>query len=82
MRLLSRGIDRGLVMDSIDTYELIEEYPGDKYLPSYLVLARREDDRVHILFAADVACDNVRVVTVYRPDPDEWDEQLKRRRSR
>jgi hypothetical protein len=49
----------------------------DVPLPSYLVIAA---DSFHILFAVDVAEDNLRVVTAYRPDPGEWEKDLKTRR--
>jgi hypothetical protein len=62
------------------SYELVESYPDDKYLPSYLLLARPEGDAIHILFAVDVVGDNVRVVTAYRPSPDEWIDEFKTRR--
>src|SRR3972149_1731607 len=68
MRLAGRFIPRNAVLASVDTYELVEAYPDDKYLPSYLLLARLEADAFHVLFAADVEGDNVRVVTSYRPD--------------
>jgi hypothetical protein len=32
--------------------------------------------------AADVEGGNIRVVTLYTPDPDEWDEGLRFRRTR
>jgi len=63
-----------------DNYEIVEAYPKDKYLPSYLVLARYDRDIFHVLFAADVDGDNVRVVTAYRPTKEEWCEDLKTRR--
>jgi hypothetical protein len=59
------------------SFELVESYPDDKYLPSYLILA---GDTFHVLFAADTANDHVRVVTAYRPDPDEWEQGFRTRR--
>jgi len=35
-----------------------------------------------MLFAVDVQGDNVRVVTSYRPDRGEWQEDMKTRRPR
>ena len=58
----------------------MEAYPDDKYLPSYLVLAATPGNAFHVLFAADVAGDNVRVVTSYRPSPNEWESDMKTRR--
>jgi hypothetical protein len=50
-------------------------------LPSYLVRAAAGSGTCHVLFAADVDGDNVRVVTTYRPNLDDWEEDLKTRRS-
>lgn len=80
MRLAGRFISRKAILASVDTYELVEAYPDDKYLPSYLLLARQGSEVFHLLFAADVEEGNVRVVTSYRPDPREWDPEMKRRR--
>lgn len=77
MRLERRHITRDDILGAVDTYAIVESYPEDKYLPSYLVLA----NDFHVLFAADVGGDNVRVVTAYRPDPDEWESDLRKRRS-
>jgi Domain of unknown function (DUF4258) len=83
MRLAGRFIPRETILAAVATYELVESYPDDKYLPSYLLLARHVGEAFHVLFAVDVEGDNVRVVTAYRPDPAEWQPDLKtRRRSR
>jgi len=39
MRMEGRFIPRQIILDSVEYYEIIEEYPMDKYLPSYLVFA-------------------------------------------
>jgi hypothetical protein len=80
MRLAGRFIPRETILAAAATYELVEAYPDDKYLPSYLILARHGTDAFHVLFAADVKSDNVRVVTSYRPDSGEWQPDLKTRR--
>jgi Domain of unknown function (DUF4258) len=81
MRLQGRYIPRQAVIDAVDTYQLVEAYPADKHLPSYLVLARDGNDAFHLLFAIDLEGDNVRVVTAYRPSMDEWEADLKTRRT-
>ncbi|MBW6469510.1 MAG: DUF4258 domain-containing protein [Anaerosomatales bacterium] len=81
MRLAHRLVTRGEIHESAESYELIEAYPDDKYLPSYLVLAQGASDPLHVLFAIDRAGDNVRVVTAYRPNPDEWAPDFKTRRA-
>ena len=80
MRLRKRYIPREVILDAVGSFEIIESYPEDKYLPSYLVYAETETLIFHVLFATDVPGHNVRVVTAYRPNPAEWSEDLKRRR--
>jgi hypothetical protein len=82
MRLAGRFIARETILASMGTYELVEAYPDDKYLPSYLILARHGPEAFHVLFATDVEGDNVRVVTSYHPDPGEWQADFKARRPR
>ena len=82
MRLQGRHITRETILDAVDTYKLVESYPQDKYLPSYLVLAHDGSEAFHVLFATDVAEENVRVVTAYRPSTDEWEGEGKTRRTR
>jgi hypothetical protein len=82
MRLPGRFISRQHILDAVDMYEVIESYPEDKYLPSYLVSAELGGEVFHILFAVDVPAEHVRVVTAYRPDPEAWEvDQKTRRRS-
>ncbi len=80
MRLAGRHVSRRDIYDATDTYELVETYPDDKYLPSYLVQASTAGNAFHVLFAADVEDDNVRIVTAYRPDLNHWESDLKTRR--
>ena len=80
MRLQGRFISRQQILDAVDTYEIIESYLGDKYLPSYLVYATVEDEVFHVLFAVDVPAEQARVITAYRLDPEAWEADQKTRR--
>jgi hypothetical protein len=80
MRMRDRFIAREQILGAVASYEIIESNPNDKYLPSYLVHAAVGDRVFHVLFATDAEGDNVRVVTAYRPDPLEWEADLKSRR--
>ena len=80
MRIAGRHITRDDILQAIDTYEVIESYPDDKYLPSYLLLSSSAGLGFHALFAVDIAGNNVRIVTAYRPDPAEWEAGLRTRR--
>ena len=79
MRLVQRSIPRAWVLYSVENYVLIESYPDDKYLPSYLVWSKYNDEIFHILFGVDVEEQNVRIVTAYRPDPFVWTKNLRER---
>jgi len=79
MRMENRFISRRMVLDSAKSYEIIESYPVDKYLPSHLVCATHGSDIFHVLFAVDVSNNNVRVVTAYQPDKAKWSDDMKRR---
>jgi hypothetical protein len=79
MRLEQRHIMRTDILDAVETYEIVEAYPDDKYLPSYLIVSA---ETFHVLFAVDILGDNVRVVTAYRPTWADWMPDLRTRRSR
>lgn len=81
MRLKGRFIPREAILSSVDTYEIIEEYLEDKYLPSYLVYVEYRGQIVHIQIATDLENDNVTIVTVYKPSPDKWEKDFKTRRT-
>lgn len=81
LRLQQRVLAVETVLGSVDTFEVIEQYPADKYLPSYLVRAVDPNGRVfHLQAAVDVQDENIRIVTTYIPDPGEWDADLRIRR--
>ncbi len=82
MRLRRRYVPREAILESTNAYEIIESYPEDKYLPSYLVYSKHQERVFHALFAADVEGANVRVVTAYEPDLQKWEEDFKTRRAK
>ena len=79
LRLQGRFVTRQTILDAVDSYEIVEFYPDDKYLPSYLLLGRVSGDSIHVLFAADVLDDNVRVIN--RPSLKEWEADFKTRKT-
>lgn len=81
MRLRQRALTAEVLLRSVSTLEIVESYPEDKYLPSFLVRGECEGSVFHAQIATDVEGDNVRVVTIYVPDPDEWDEGFRVRRA-
>ncbi len=82
MRLRERFIPRKAILASVDSYEIIEEYPDDKYLPSYLIYAEYEGEVFHIHIATDMDNNNIRIVTAYKPTIDKWEKDFKTRRKK
>lgn len=80
MRMSERHITRQQILDAVDSLEIIESYPQDKYLPSYLLYAKSTEGVFHILFATDCDGNNVRVITAYRPAMGEWNDHFRTRR--
>ncbi|HEX9842240.1 MAG TPA: DUF4258 domain-containing protein [bacterium] len=80
MRLGERAITRAMVLQATDRYEIVEAYPDTRFLPAYLLLGRAGADALHVVMAVDVEGDTVRIVTAYRPDPAQWEDDLKTRR--
>lgn len=81
MRMKDRFISREMILESARHYEILESYPDDKYLPSYLIYARYQDTVFHILFAVDLANDNVRIITAYYPHANQWERNFRRRKT-
>jgi hypothetical protein len=75
-----RYISRGQILENVNTYEIIESYPEDKYLPSYLIWGKSDQKIFHVQFAVDLENRNVRVITAYIPEPGKWKSGLKIRR--
>ena len=80
MRLKGRSISRKTILSSANSYEIIEQYPEDKYLPSCLVYAEYENQIIHIQIAMDLENESVTIVTAYKPSLDKWEKDLKTRR--
>jgi hypothetical protein len=80
MRLKGRYVPRESIFGAVETFEIAEPYPHDKYLPSYLILGRTGVEALNVLFAVDLEGDNVRVVTACHPDAEEWQDDMKTRR--
>jgi len=80
MRLKGRFIPREVILSSVGSYEIIEEYPKDKYLPSYLIYAKEKGQIIHIHIATDIKNDSIIIITSYRPNLDKWEKGLKKRR--
>lgn len=79
-RMLERNISADDVRWVLETGVTIAEYPGDRPIPSRLVLGWVLDRPIHVV-AADLENSEITVViTAYQPDPDAWYRGFRLRR--
>ena len=81
-RMFQRGIDPIALAQIVASGEVIAAYPEDKPYPSFLLLGFHAEQPVHAVVAHDPVTGNCYAVTIYRPDPELWDETSKNRRAR
>lgn len=78
-----RAVERNVSASEIEQAglhaEIIEEYPDDKYSPSYLLLGFTHEGRPLHLQVSRMDSDLVKIVTLYEPDEDQWYNQSRRR---
>jgi uncharacterized protein DUF4258 len=78
--MTQRSLGSEMLLNGTGSLEIIESYPDDKYVPSFLVRGNFEGTVFHAQIATDVEARNVRVVTMYTPAPEEWDSEFRIRR--
>lgn len=79
-RMYERSVSEKEVRDVVATGETVEEYPGDLPYPSRLVLGWQGARPLHVVVADNVDGEENIVITVYEPDPNEWEADFKRRK--
>jgi hypothetical protein len=78
-RMLERHISADDVRWVLESGETIAEYPDDRPVPSRLVLGWVLNEPLHVVAADDLDGDITVVISVYRPDPDLWSPDCRRR---
>ena len=80
VRLLKRRISRRQVIEAVLSGVIIEQYPNDYPYPSCLILGHDAGGAaLHVV--CGYGLDSIWMVTAYYPDLNEWEEDLKTRRS-
>ncbi len=80
-KMFARAISREEVLGVLANGEAIAEYPDDRPHPSKLILGRSGDRPLHVVAALDGERATCYIVTVYEPDPSQWDAEFRRRLS-
>lgn len=77
-RAAAREIESWQMIEAVNNGEIIEDYPNDKYGPSCLIFGRTNNNRpLHIQVSYP---EITKVITVYEPSLQEWEDDLKTRK--
>ena len=82
-RMFERKISAEEVKYVLETGEVIEEYPDDTPYPSRLILGCYKGRLIHVVAANNYLDEEIIIIiiiiTVYEPDPTEWDMNCRKR---
>ena len=74
MRLEGLFISRHAILTSSRLYEIIKKYLDNKYLPTILSTRNMRVKYCINCFSVDAQADNIRIITAYRPNWEEWED--------
>ncbi len=80
-RMFEREINAEDVCQVISEGVVIEDYPDDAPYPSCLIFGWGKGRPIHVVAACNANEDQTIVITVYVPDPDQWDEYVRRKKT-
>jgi hypothetical protein len=79
-RMFQRSLSPAAIAIVLQAGEVIASYPEDTPYPSQLLLGFVSEQPVHVVVARDPETGACFVVTVYRPDPQQWEQDYRTRR--
>ena len=79
-RMFHRQVSSDDVRHVLETGVIIENYPDDQPYPSWLVMGWCGERPLHIVAADNPETHETIVITVYEPDPDQWESGFTRRK--
>ena len=79
-RMFERKITAAEIRTLLGNGEIIEKYPDDTHYPSRFVLGWSDTRPLHIVVDDNVEDSEWVIVTVYQPDPEQWNADFKRRK--
>ncbi len=78
-RAVERNISEQEIREAGAGAVIVEEYPEDKYGPTWLVLGFTKAERPLHIQVSVAETPLLRIVTLYEPDTDEWEDYARRR---
>jgi hypothetical protein len=79
--MLQRGIRLDDVEHTLEHGDEIESYPDDTPFPSRLLLASPGGRALHVVAADEPGSAVTYIITAYHPDPAQWDDGYRRRKT-
>ncbi|MBW4674569.1 MAG: DUF4258 domain-containing protein [Desmonostoc geniculatum HA4340-LM1] len=76
-----RGIRVQELKEAISSGQVIEDYPNDKYGPSCLISGLTQANRPLHVHCSYPSRPLIKIITVYQPDSNLWNNDFTRRRS-
>ena len=69
------------IVEAIANGQIIEDYPNDKYAPSCLICGITQIGRTIHIQSSYPSRPLVKIITVYKPDPNKWNNNFTVRRT-
>ena len=69
------------IVEAIANGQIIEDYPNDKYAPSCLICGITQTGRTIHIQSSYPSRPLVKIITVYEPDPNKWNNNFTVRRT-
>ncbi len=80
IRMFERGFSRDDILEVIELGEVIEDYPNDYPYPSKLIFKIVKNRPVHVVLAIEDTGKRGIVITLYEPDIEHFEQDLKKRK--
>ncbi|NLV45420.1 MAG: DUF4258 domain-containing protein [Candidatus Hydrogenedentes bacterium] len=81
-RMFEREIGADAVISVVQKGEFIAKYDNDTPFPSVLMCGDYEDITLHVVVGFDTESDTARIITVYVPSLDLWEDGYKTRKKK
>lgn len=78
---ISRRIRLKEIREAIANGQIIEDYPNDKYAPSCLICGLTKTGKTIHIQSSYSSRPLVKIITVYEPDPQKWNNNFTVRRN-
>ncbi|MBP7869799.1 MAG: DUF4258 domain-containing protein [Candidatus Hydrogenedentes bacterium] len=79
-RMFERGIGTDAVVSVVQKGEVIAKYDNDTPFPGVLLCGNRDDVTLHVVVGPDRESDTARIIIVYVPSLDLWEDGYKTRK--